>query len=57
LLALFMDNRKTRTRKTDNKSRVAIASLYGTGDWTMKELAEKFDISIPRVCHIVKQYQ
>jgi hypothetical protein len=52
-----MDNRKTRTRKTDNKSRVAIASLYGTGDWTMKELAEKFDISIPRVCHIVKQYQ
>tara|TARA_R110000824_G_scaffold51202_3_gene142997 strand:- start:370 stop:555 length:186 start_codon:yes stop_codon:yes gene_type:complete len=45
-----------RKRKTDLKSRKAIVSLYDTGDWAMSELAKKFEISIPRVCQIVKQY-
>tara|TARA_R110000824_G_scaffold75627_2_gene191809 strand:- start:1593 stop:1778 length:186 start_codon:yes stop_codon:yes gene_type:complete len=45
-----------RKRKTDLKSRQAIVTLYQTGDWSMSELAKKFEISIPRVCQIVKQY-
>ena len=49
--------RRTRTRKTDLKSRKAIASMYQTGDWSMRELAEKFDISIPRVCQIVREFK
>ena len=48
---------KTRTRKTDIKSRKAIFNLYETGEWSMRELANKFEISVPRVCQIVKQFR
>lgn len=46
-----------RSRKTDEKTRRAIVNMYQTGDWTMPELAEKFEISVPRVCQIVKEYR
>ena len=46
-----------RSRKTDEKSRRAIVEMYSTGDWTMPELAKMFEISIPRVCQIVKEYR
>lgn len=52
-----MESVKFRVRKTDTKSRKAIFSLYQTGEWSMRELANKFEISIPRVCQIVKEYR
>ena len=52
-----MEIQKKRVRKTDLKTREAISSLYTTGEWSMRELAEKFGVSIPRVCQIVKEYK
>lgn len=54
---LNMEIQKKRVRKTDLKSREAISSLYETGEWSMRELAEKFGVSVPRVCQIVKEYR
>lgn len=52
-----MEELRKRVRKTDLRTREAISSMYETGEWSMRELAEKFDISIPRVCQIVKEYR
>ena len=52
-----MESVKFRVRKTDTKSRKAIFSLYQTGEWSMRELANKFEISIPRVWQMVKEYR
>jgi len=27
--------------------------LYDSGEWTMRELADKFKVSAPRICQIV----
>jgi len=46
-----------RVRKTDLRTRKAISELYSSGDWSMRELAEKFGVSVPRVCQIVKEFR
>jgi DNA-binding MarR family transcriptional regulator len=48
--------RKSRVRKLTLKQRNLICELYKSGDWTMKELSEQFDVSIPRVSQIVNNY-
>ena len=45
--------RRPRTRKTDIKTRQAIILLYQNGGWTMRELADKFKVSAPRIHQIV----
>ena len=52
-----MEKLNLRNRKTTLKDRLAIVDLYKTGNWTYSELAKKFEISIPRVCQIVKEYR
>jgi DNA-binding Lrp family transcriptional regulator len=47
------DIRMKRVRKLDLKSRRAIAILYKTGEWTMRDLADKFQVSAPRICQII----
>ena len=44
---------KCRTRKTDAKRRASIVLLYSTGWWTMRGLADLFNISSGRVSQIV----
>ena len=48
--------KKTRFRKTDPRLRKYIAEMYFSGEWTMKEIAEQFQITQPRVSQIVKEY-
>lgn len=48
--------RKTRIRKLDLKDRRAIAILYKSGEWTMRELASRFEVSAPRICQIITDY-
>ena len=33
-----------------------MCDLYKSGEWTMKELSEQFDVSIPRISQIVNNY-
>jgi DNA-directed RNA polymerase sigma subunit (sigma70/sigma32) len=46
-------SRRSRNRKTTLKIRRAIILLYDSGEWTMRELADKFKVSAPRICQIV----
>jgi len=48
---------KTRVRKTDPKTRELIFIMYDTGAWSMTQIADLFQISVPRVCQIVKEYR
>lgn len=42
-----------RTRKTSARDRASIILLYSTGHWTMRDLADLFNITSGRVSQIV----
>ena len=48
--------RKSRVRKLTLKQRNLICELFKSGEWTMKELSEQFDVSITRISQIVNNY-
>ena len=45
--------RTLRVRKTTARDRNAIILLYETGLWTMQEIADKWNVTQPRVSQII----
>jgi DNA-binding transcriptional regulator GbsR (MarR family) len=54
-MAGAIEDKRTRKRKTDPKVRNHIATMYNSGEFTMIELAEMFQVSQPRISQIVKE--
>ena len=47
--------RKSRVRKLTLKQRNLICELYKSGEWTMKELSEQFDVKLNKAASLFRE--